>query len=152
MKQLHILILVILCCFCSVTQTKSQNRDSQKCKSEVKGGKYKLAYEVRPLRGDEGLLLLIVIKPKNVNREFMIQLANRLKSTYCQEKSFQAVIFDDKTLANVDSMTELIQSKGKTILMRGFYSFNRETGKDDLEFSTKRGNSTTEIQIKMANQ
>lgn len=34
--------------------------------------------------------------------------------------------------------------------MRGAYGFDRESGKDILEFSTKLGNPTTEIQIDLS--
>jgi hypothetical protein len=127
----------------------AQKAQVQKCKSEVKGGKYKFAGEGRTITGDKNLLIFITIKSKNINQEFMSQLAKRLKSEYCNEQRIQVVIFDDPKLANVLSMSDLLQSQGKTILMRGFYSFDRLTGEDEIEFSSKRGNPTSENKIKL---
>lgn len=127
----------------------AQSVKVQKCKSEVKGRKYKLVSEGRGIREDKSLLIFIAVKPKSLNREFMTQLARRLKSQYCNEQRIQVVIFDDQKIANPDSLWEYLESKGQTFLMRGFYSFDRLTGKDEIEFSSKRGNPTTENQIKL---
>jgi hypothetical protein len=94
--------------------------------------------------------LFIVIKPSDINKKSMVQLAKRLKAEFCLYERAQFVIFDNKKYADVTSMNDYIQSKGKTILMRGYYSFNRITGEDLLEFSTKRGNPTTENQIDLS--
>lgn len=149
MKQSTVALIVAFL-FLNAYQLNAQNKNEKKCKSEVTGGKYKWV-GIAPLLQEPGNLYgYVLVKPKYIRRDFMIQLAKRLKSEYCNAENFQVIIFDDGKYANSYSMQDYVSSKGKIILMRGFYSFNRSTGVDGLEFSTKFGNPTTEIQIDMS--
>ena len=130
----------------------AQTKTEKKCKSEISGGKYKWSGIAPLLKEPDYLFGYILVKPKEVERNFMIQFAKRLKSEYCNAEKFQVIIFDDRKYAIPSSMQDYISSKGKIILMRGFYSFDRATGKDILEFSTKLGNPTTEIQIDLSKE
>jgi hypothetical protein len=89
----------------------------------------------------------VLVRPKDINEDFLLALASRLKAEYCHATTLQVVIFYSKKYANPLSIEDLAQSKGETILMRGFYTFDRESGRDKLEFSKRLGNRTTEIQI-----
>lgn len=148
--KIRIYMMFLLCCFLFVTQISAQDETIQKCQSSVKGGEYILTSAGHTIEGEKVLLILIVVKSQNINRDFMLKLAERLKSEYCNEKKLQAVIFDDRKLADISSISKYVESEGKTILMRGYYSFDRTSGKEEIEFSAKRGNSTDEIKIDLS--
>ncbi|MFN0140735.1 MAG: hypothetical protein ACKVQW_11710 [Pyrinomonadaceae bacterium] len=131
-------------------QSMAQTKDPKKCNAAMKDGKYTWAGIAPQLKSPDSYFGYVLIKPKDVNRDYMVKLAKRLKAEYCQAEKFQVVIFDNKKYANSDSMRDYTLSKGKTILMRGFYSFDRSSGKDILEFSTKFGHPTTEVQIDLS--
>lgn len=147
-KRKCFLILFFFCCL--ALQTFAQAKKIHKCGSNVKGGEYKLVNGSYSMEAPKNLLLFITISPKNVNKDFMTQLAKRIKTEFCREDDVQVVIFDDPKPASGTSLSDYISSNGKIILMRGFYSFNKKNGKDVLEFSTRRGNPTTEMQIDFA--
>lgn len=95
--------------------------------------------------------LRIFVEPNNFNEAFIRKLADRLTSEYCNEDKVYAVIFDNRKLAR-DSffMEDYVRTGGKLIQMRGFYTLDRSIGKIAIEFSTKLGNPTTEIQIDLS--
>lgn len=124
---------------------------NESCKYKGNEGKYKLLWQARTIRGENTLLLHILIKPKNVNRDFLILLAKRIRSEYCNEKNVYVVIFDDRKLASDFHRTDYFLSKDK-IIERGHYKLDRENGVELLEFSTKRGNPTTEIKVDLSDK
>ena len=131
-------------------QSFAQATKPQKCKSVVRGGKYKWARILPPSDTTDLFFGFVLVNSKKINRDFMIELAKRLKEEYCHAEKFQVVIFDDRKYANTYSLSDYASSNGKIILVRGFYAFDRKTGKDLLEFSTKLGNPTTEVQIDLS--
>ncbi len=148
MKLFVFCSLTILLILFSMGQAVAQ--ESNKCRVSVKGGKYR-GTNIASIRNDPDVYAgFLLVRPKDVNREFMIALASRLKQEYCHAKKVNVFIFDQKKYANWNSIKDFISSGGKTILMRGAYGFDRESGKDLLEFSTKLGNPTTEIQIDLS--
>lgn len=150
MRFCKILVVGALLGFCCVFSVKAQKKQVQKCDSSVTGGKYDWVGIAPLLKEPDHLFGSVLVKPKNINRDYLIQLARRLKSEYCSAQEFQVVIFDNSKYANSYSIQDYTSSGAKIILMRGFYSFDRKTGKDLLEFSTKPGNVTTEVQIDLS--
>lgn len=128
--------LIWLCCLNSFAQPPD-------CKMKVDGGHYKWK-GISPTTTDSILFGYILVKPKQINKEFLFSLTRRLKKDYCHAERLQVVIFDQGKYANSLSMADLIDSKNTKFLMRGFYSFDRAKGTELLEFSNKLGNPTTE--------
>ena len=122
---------------------KSYGQTNPDCKIRVEGGKYQWK-GVSQVKTESAFFGYVLVKPKEINREFLFRLARRLKREYCEAERLQVVIFDQKKYANPLSQADHIDSGGKTFLMRGFYSFDRTQGTDLLEFSSKPGNPTTE--------
>ena len=122
----------------------------EKCRSEVKGGRYKLYSASYGMRGERPLLLIIVVNQRRINREDMIQLARRLKSEYCHEEKLMTVIYDNRKYINHNYFVDFLNSGGKKNWARGYYSFDRATGKDLIEFSSKLGNPTDENKINLS--
>ena len=148
MKSLCIYSLGVLLIPFIISQSMAQN--IHKCETTIKGGEYKWAGIDPMLKDPSSYFGFVLVKPKNINRVFLIELAKRLKKEYCEAEKFQVAIFDDRKYANANSLMDYTSSKGKIILMRGFYSFDRKAGKDLLEFSNKSGNPTTEVQIDLS--
>lgn len=131
---------------CFSLNTSAQH---QKCQILEKKVKYKIGF--KSVNDSNDILLQISVKPKNINREYILRLAKRLRSEYCDAEKITVIIFDDAALAQTYlSMKEYIQSKGKIVEMRGFYSFDKSSGKEGIEFSTKRGNPTDENKIDLS--
>ncbi len=128
----------------------SAQDNSRKCKVEMNGGKYKWAGIDSLSSNANSYFGFVVIRPKDVNAGFMTSLAKRLKSEYCNAEKLQVVIFDNRRYATSQSLNDYVDSKGKIVLMRGYYSFDRTTGADVLEFSSKLGRPTTEHKIDLA--
>lgn len=129
-----------------------QENDIIKCKPQIKDGKYKIISEGKTISGEKRLLVFIYVKPKDINRQYLLQTPQRIKETYCNDPQLIAVIFDNKKTMYQYALSDYARTNGKVVRMRGFYSFDRKTGKDLLEFSTKRGDPTTEVQIDLSLQ
>lgn len=134
----------------SFAQEKSQKIIKCKVESSRKV-KYKLVSidrtEVKPpfITG-----LRIVLKKNRFNRNYMIKLAQRLNAEYCNEEVISAAIFDDyKAAKRADAVIEYLLKKRSVPELRGFYSLNRNTGEELIEFSAKRGNPPNEIKINL---
>ncbi len=153
MRKKELMKLLGFCGLCGLILlniSQGMAQESNKCKVSVKSGKYRGAH-IAAIRDDPHVYTgLLLVRPKDINRDFMIALASRLKQEYCHAKRIHVFIFDEKKYANVNSIIDFASSSGKTILMRGAYGYDRESGKDVIEFSTKLGNPTTEIQIDLS--
>lgn len=148
---MKIITLLLVSLGCSIVgYGQSQIPKVEKCESAVKGGKYKWASIEPVLNEPNNFYGYVLVKPKDVNRQFLVRLAKRLNSEYCKAERFQVVIFDEGKYANPVSMQELVASKGKIVRMRGFYSFDRKSGENRLEFSTARGHPTTEVKLNLS--
>ena len=124
-------------CLNGYGQTKSD------CEIRVEGGKYKWK-GISSVKTNSAFYGYVLVKPKQINKEFLFRLAQRLKKEYCRAERLQVVIFDQGKYANPLSQADYLDSGGKKILMRGYYSFDRSMGTELLEFSNKLGNPTTE--------
>lgn len=142
------LVIIYIICTCFLVQSKAQSVNDN-CKYNVDGGEYKLLWKSRTIRGENRLLLHILVKPKNVKRDYLIQLTKRVKSEYCNERKILVVIFDDRKMAEKFHRTDYFLSKNK-IIERGYYQIDKEKGEELLEFSTKRGNPTTDVKIDLS--
>ncbi len=118
----------------------------------VDGGTYKWAAIDPLLRDPNSYFGFVLVRPQNVKRDFLVKLATRLKSDYCKAEKLQVVIVDKRRYANSTSLTDYADSRGRIVLMRGFYSFDRVSGRDLLEFSSRFGNPTTENQIDLSKE
>lgn len=152
MKLALTLVFAVVCLSGFAGQAFSQDQAIKKCETDVKGGKYKWA-GIGPTGGDPRQLSgFILIKPAEVNRDFLIQLAKRLKSEYCNIDKLTVTIFDNGKYANGYSIKDYYDSNGKIILMRGDYGFDRITGKEVIAFSTKPGGPRNEVVLDLSEQ
>lgn len=133
-------------------QVFAQETEIKKCHSDIKRGKYKLVSASYGIRGERQLLLIIVVPPKKINREDFIWLAKRLKSEYCHDEKLTAVIYDNKKYIDHGYFMDSLNSGGKRNWARGYYSFDRATDKDLIEFSSKLGNPTDENKIDLSGE
>lgn len=124
----------------------AQTTSIKKCDSTIKGGQYRLISEDRT-RDGTGLLIFIVVDSKRINESDLKKVASRIKAEYCNEPNLQAVIADKRKFADPIVLFEFTDSKGRIVKMRGFYSFDRKAGTENLEFSRKRGNPTEEVKV-----
>lgn len=145
------LIVSMLCCLsvCFACQSVS-SQTSEKCVVTVKDGKYEKASIGGTLANPLILGGTVLVKPKNFNREFMTKLARRLKQEYCEADEISVMIVDSKEYMGTSTLMDYARSKQKIINMRGFYNFDRKSGKDMIVFSTVRGNPPDEIQINLS--
>lgn len=113
--------------------------------------KYKVVYANRGIREPYTLGLRIVVKEKQVNREFILKLAESLRRRYCMDNDIGATIFDDKEIAkSADAIVDQLLGKKQIPEIRGFYSLDRKNGIEKVSFSSKRGNPPDEIVIDLA--
>lgn len=125
----------------------AQETEIQKCAVPKNiDGKYKLAAEVRPLGEPKRLHVYVVVKPKNFTKEFMTELAKRLKSVYCNEDAIYVTIFDSKEKIT-GWFHDYVLSGRKVDKRRGTYLIDRNESKETIEFSTKSGNPIDEVRI-----
>ncbi len=130
--------------FTLVAISFAQNDEVKKCKTDIKGGNYKVVFSGKSLKSPNTLSLFIVVKPKNITSEYLYKLAKRLKSEYCYEEKLIVSIFDNKKYANIDSLKV---KKGDKNYLRGSYSFDNSSKKEYLSFSSKLGNPADEIKL-----
>jgi hypothetical protein len=128
----------------------AQWRKVKRCQATEKAGKYKLFFDWRPLDERRTVSAYIIVKPKNINRKYLLQVARRLKSEYCYDEKLNVIIFDDIKLISADPVLDYANSDQKIVKWRGLYSFDRATGKESFEFSTKLGNPTNEVQVDLS--
>src|SRR5688572_7724764 len=82
------------------------------CKIQVDGGKYKWK-GISPVKTNSAFYGYVLVKPKQINKEFLFGLAQRLKKEYCDAERLQVVIFDQGKYANPLSQADYIDSGGK---------------------------------------
>ena len=134
---------------CSVSF--AQQQEIEKCPvSKETSGKYKLFTASRPLETYKQVLLQIIVKPKNFTKEYMTEIAKRIKTEYCKEEIVMLNIFDSKK-SLLGWHYDYVVTGGKTDRRRGTYLLNRKTGEEAIEFSTKSGNPINEIRIELSN-
>ncbi len=110
--------------------------------------KYKLISIGRSLSEPPITGLRIVVKQPRFNRTDMAELARVLKAMYCHEESISAVIFDDSKVAKqAHVVVDQLVGTRKVPELRGYFSFDKQTGKTQISFSTKRGNPPEEIAL-----
>jgi hypothetical protein len=127
----------------------AQKKKTVRCKTDIPSVKYEIGSGFR----SKPIQINIYVDPELIEKDVLIQLAKTLKAEFCNEEKAQFIIFDDRKHINSgDALRDYVDSGGKLILMRGFYSFDRKTGKDTIEFSKKPGNPTTEVQIDLSKE
>jgi hypothetical protein len=90
----------------------------------------------------------VVVKQRYYNRDDMLQLAQNIKTRFCNESHLTVTIFDDSKVAKIGDIV-FTQITGKRIVpeFRGYYSLDRSTGFERLSYSEKRGNPPDEVDI-----
>jgi hypothetical protein len=121
----------------------------QKCDVSAAAGRYKVIFATRPNSVGSEVLLDVVISPKNFNRSFMNDFVRRIRATFCKEDTISISLFDSEKAAKGWHYIYMI-SKGQTDSRRGTYMFNRRSGKEALEFSTKPGNPIDEVKMELS--
>ena len=145
MKILFYSFILVLFSVCPIL---GQNNDC----SKVSGGEYKIGYSAKLVNKPKSISLQISIAKKNVNRDFMIALARRLRADFCGYNTISVFIFDNHKLA-LDPASPFIflESNRKIVPMRGIYNLNRTTGEEGLEFSKESGKPTNQEIISFKN-
>ena len=145
LKIKFVICLGIILFFSGLVFSQSENK--VKCKtSKSIGGKYILFSETYLVENPNRVLLEIIIKPKNFNKEYMTKLANRIKLQYCNINTISVEIFDSKK-SLLGWHYDFVTTGGKIDRRRGIYFLDKKTGEESLEFSTKSGNPINEITI-----
>ncbi len=111
--------------------------------------KYKLISENRNTLPSYILMVDIVVKQKDFNREYMVRLANTLTTRYCHDKEISVAIFDDKKAAKTTDMWNYLLGKVESPSLRGFYSLDRDQKRTGIVFSTERGRPHNEVKIEL---
>lgn len=148
------LCLISLLAFCPPGLTMPTEQQPKKCAIPKKlGGKYKLVSIGHSVEGPLTLGLRVVVKPENFSREYMLQFAQRVKLEYCNEQRITVVIFDDYLAAkSARIVVDYLVGRDAAPELRGFYSLDRTTGEEGIQFSTVRGKPADEIVIDLSSK
>lgn len=79
----------------------------QPCKvTENLGGKYKfVSGDTSIVEGRKIFFLTIKLKPNKFNKEYLMQVAQRIRETYCKEGKINTVILDSSDNRKFDDLT-----------------------------------------------
>ncbi len=146
-RGLNVLFLLIL--MMSQLTAQSEKLATEKCEFRGESGKYKLIF-LDETQDENGISVFLHIKlnAKKYKKTEMVKLAKRLFAEYCKADELLVAIFESEKDSGLSLLPGYII--GKPIVTRGYYSFNRKTGENGIEYSTKKGNPTTEIQIDLS--
>ena len=130
----------------------SQNRNdrelSRTCRApKLDSGRYKLLFTTRGVTGDKTLILYILLKSEDINRGYLLTVAERINKTYCNEASVIAAIFDERKYAGTFAVTDFAVSRNVYPGYRGQYRLNRQPISETLMYSSKKGNPIDEVEI-----
>lgn len=115
--------------------------------------KYKLVSIGRGIGKAPLLGLRIVVRDKYFNKNHMLLLVRQINEKYCYDNEIGVTIFDDEKIAKIARIVvEHLAGERVVPEIRGFYSYSRLTGKEQLEFSTKRGNPTSEMTFDLSKE
>lgn len=159
MKYIHISLIIALFVLGGASKvtvaqtTEKKSPPPKKCKTSGKvGGKYKFLFSIRNSTiEDKSLSIFIVIKPENINKQYLLEFVKRIRQEYCNESSIVVQIFEDKKNAGTFTVEYYAINKIADEGYRGAYVLDRDTGLEGLRFSTKRGNPIDEIRIELKN-
>lgn len=150
-------VIILTCLFSVVTAATVCAQSSDKtveCKVEPnKNFNYTIIQQGRSIGESPVFSLRVVIRDnKKYNRTDMLKFAENIKARFCNEENISVVIFDDKKALDENSRAVTDYLLYQTIApgLRGFYSFNRKTGYEGIQFSTKRENPLDEVKIEIS--
>ena len=149
-------LFVALTFFVLAVAVNSLFGQSKKCDSDYKDSvEYKLVQNYKTDLPPYIRSLRVVVKQENINREFMIRLARTLRHRFCTDNEITAMIFDSKRVARTIDEGQFLMGRVKVPEVRGFYTLTSYTlanqGREEsIEFSTKRGNPTNEVVVKLS--
>lgn len=148
---LSLMVAVLMFPFDGYAQERGEK--IRECKVSYKPRvNYKLVSVGRTIREPIVTGLRIVLEPKDFKEEKLVQLTSLLKAKYCREQEISVVLFDDSTVAKeADVVVDELAGSRKVPELRGFYSFNRKTGKEEMSFSRIRGNPPDEVLLRLGN-
>ncbi|HMS39561.1 MAG TPA: hypothetical protein PKE69_04990 [Pyrinomonadaceae bacterium] len=137
------IFLICLLIFVFSTANFAQNKQSCKVTKNL-GGKYKLDDSYTSLVEGRGIFFLrIKLKPKNINKGYLLEVAQRIKETYCNENIIYAEIWDSSDKRIFDDLTP------PPIFppwARAIYSLDRIENKEMIQFISS-DKITDEIRI-----
>lgn len=147
-------LLLCLGCFVLVfSYAFAQERKDEFHRCEISSqskAKFRLASIGRSLDKPFITGMRIVLNKNSFNKEYMLRLAQRIKTEYCREEIISVTIFDDyKAATSARVVAEHLAGTQIAPEIRGFYSLNRKTGEEGIEFSTERGKPTGEVEINL---
>lgn len=132
----------------------SQQTGVRRCKGE-RLIKYKSDVAGRGIREPIQLIMIVGVKPDQINREGLMLLAKQLKADFCRESGLYVYIYDDPRAVNKWGWVfshERRRGQAQMGPLRGTYEFVRETGEEKITFSTKRENPINEMTIIIGGQ
>jgi hypothetical protein len=152
MNKLIICIYLFLL-FCSVVVGQPSTKTVECKVDSSKKFKYKIIAKERTINEPYIFSIRVVIKDnKKFNKENMLKFTENIKARFCNEERISVVIFDDEKTANESRVVaDYLLDQRKAPELRGFYSLDRKTGSEGIQFSTKRGNPTDEVKIDIPN-
>lgn len=107
-------------------------QNAEPCKvSKNLGGKYKLVFgETSVVKEKKIFFLQIKLKPKNFTREYLLQTAQRIGETYCNENVIRAEILDSSDKRRFDDLTPAPAFSPAT---KAVYNLDKTAGKESIQ-------------------
>ncbi|HVE56283.1 MAG TPA: hypothetical protein VNB22_05600 [Pyrinomonadaceae bacterium] len=147
MKKVPIYLYIVL--ILSIATFGQTSSETVECKIDSnKKFKYNIVTKSRTLGEQPIFGMYVVIKDnKKYNKEDMLKFTENIKMRFCNEERISVVIFDDKKAIYSKVVTDYLLGYNKAPELRGFYSLDRKTNKEGIQFSLQRGNPTDEVKI-----
>jgi hypothetical protein len=151
-KQILLLWCLGLCVSVAAVEPRvahGQAKNVHRCKGQ-QAFKYKVEIGVRTIVEPVKLVLLVGVKPEQINRTDMTLLAKQLSQDFCREHGLYVAIYDDpRALKQWYWLYYYARTEGKSEKgpLRGIYELDRKTGAEKITFSTRRNNPLDEVVI-----
>ena len=110
---------------------------------------YEVGRVIRNSNEPHEVTVIISVDPQHFNRDDMVRLASQLKTDFPNAPILSGEILDDRNIAdNYVPAGDMYRLFYKA--RRAFYSLNRKTGKEYIEFSSARGKPFNEIKVNLS--
>lgn len=121
-----------------------------KCKHENKerAPDYRVGWRHYSVEGPKTLFIAVSIGSRHFSNDKMVALAHRLKQDFCHEKRLFVAILDDYKAARAFSSTN--EKQWFHNHWRGQYLLDRDSGKEEIGFSTASDKPRDEVKISLS--
>lgn len=120
------------------------------CRSETNrpAPRYRTGWKTYSVEGPKTLFLAISIDARRFSRDDLMALAQRINEVYCREQRLVVAILDDYRAARAFAPTnEKLWFKQH---WRGDYFLDRNSGEEELSFSTTPDKPKNEVKLTLA--